>query len=87
MNQQILSSAFQKNLTISTYDTAARCRGYSATGGRVSKGGFLPIIVYFIASQEISATFKQHICDMPFNAVAVALKSRIAISRLRRAPG
>jgi hypothetical protein len=29
----------------------------------------------FIASQEISATFKQHICDMQFNVVAVALKS------------
>ena len=28
----------------------------------------------FIARQEISATFKQHICDMQFNAVAVALK-------------
>jgi hypothetical protein len=31
-----------------------------------------------IASQEISATSKQHICDMQFNAVA--LKSRIAIN-------
>jgi hypothetical protein len=30
---------------------------------------------HFIASQEISATFKQHICDMQFNVVAVALKS------------
>jgi len=29
----------------------------------------------FIARQEISATFKQHICDMQFNVVAVALKS------------
>ena len=29
----------------------------------------------FIASQEISATSKQHSCDMQFNAVAVALKS------------
>jgi hypothetical protein len=29
----------------------------------------------FIASQEISATVKQHICDMQFNVVAVALKS------------
>jgi hypothetical protein len=29
----------------------------------------------FIANQEISATFKQHICDMQFNVVAVALKS------------
>jgi hypothetical protein len=29
----------------------------------------------FIARQEIRATFKQHICDMQFNAVAVALKS------------
>ena len=28
-----------------------------------------------IASQEISATFKQHICEMQFNVVAVALKS------------
>jgi hypothetical protein len=28
-----------------------------------------------IASQEISAISKQHICDMQFNAVAVALKS------------
>ena len=28
-----------------------------------------------IASQEISATFKQHICDMQYNVVAVALKS------------
>ena len=28
-----------------------------------------------IASQEISVTIKQHICDMQFNAVAVALKS------------
>ena len=28
-----------------------------------------------IASQEISATFKQHICDMQFNVVAIALKS------------
>jgi len=27
----------------------------------------------FIASQEINAVFKQHICDMQFNAVAVAL--------------
>jgi hypothetical protein len=27
-----------------------------------------------IASQEISTTFKQHICDMQFNVVAVALK-------------
>ena len=51
----------------------------AATDGRVSKGGFLPIIVYFIASQEISATFKQHICDMQFNAVAVALKTQTAI--------
>ena len=32
-----------------------------------------------IAGQEISATFKQYICDMQFNAVAVALKSRIAM--------
>jgi len=32
-------------------------------------------VCVFIASQEISATFKQHICDMQFNAVAVALKS------------
>ena len=30
---------------------------------------------HIIASQEISATFKQHICDMQFNVVAVALKS------------
>jgi len=30
---------------------------------------------FIIASQEISATSKQHICDMQFNAVAVALKS------------
>jgi len=29
----------------------------------------------FIASQEISAAVKQHICDMQFNAVAVELKS------------
>ena len=29
----------------------------------------------FIARQEISATFNQHICDMQFNVVAVALKS------------
>ena len=29
----------------------------------------------FIARQEISATFKQHICDMQFNVVAAALKS------------
>jgi len=29
----------------------------------------------FIASQEIRATSKQHIYDMQFNAVAVALKS------------
>jgi hypothetical protein len=29
----------------------------------------------FIASQEINTTFKQHICDMQFNVVAVALKS------------
>ena len=29
----------------------------------------------FIARQESSATSKQHICDMQFNAVAVALKS------------
>jgi len=28
-----------------------------------------------IASQEISAAFKRHICDMQFNVVAVALKS------------
>ena len=28
---------------------------------------------HIIASQEISATFKQHICDMQFNVVAVAL--------------
>lgn len=32
-----------------------------------------------IAGQEISATFKQHICDMQCNAVAVALKSRLAM--------
>ena len=32
-------------------------------------------VVVFIASQEISAPSKQHICDMQFNAVAVALKS------------
>jgi hypothetical protein len=31
----------------------------------------------FIASQEISATSKQHICDMQFNAVAVALKVKL----------
>ena len=36
-------------------------------------------VCVFIASQEISATSKQHICDMQFNAVAVALKSWIAI--------
>ena len=36
---------------------------------------------HFIASQEIRATFKQHICDMQFNAVAVALKSWIAITK------
>ena len=35
---------------------------------------FIAVCV-FIASQEISATFKQHICDMQFNTVAVALKS------------
>ena len=34
-----------------------------------------PTSEFLIASQEISATFKQHICDMQFNAVAVALKS------------
>ena len=34
---------------------------------------------YIIASQEISAKSKQHIFDMQFNAVAVALKSWIAI--------
>ena len=32
-------------------------------------------LLIFVASQEISTTFKQHICDMQFNAVAVALKS------------
>jgi len=32
-------------------------------------------ILFIIASQEISATFKQHICEMQFNVVAVALKS------------
>ena len=31
--------------------------------------------LHSIASQEISATFKRHICDMQFNVVAVALKS------------
>ena len=36
-------------------------------------------VCVFIASQEISATSKQHIRDMQFNAVAVALKSWIAI--------
>jgi len=35
----------------------------------------LPQRGFFIASQKISATVKQHICDMQFNAVAVALKS------------
>ena len=35
--------------------------------------------VLFIARQKIRATWKQHICDMQFNAVAVALKSWIAI--------
>ena len=35
----------------------------------------LDLFLNFIASQEISATFKQHICDMQFNVVAVALKS------------
>jgi len=34
-----------------------------------------PMSEFLIASQEISATFKQHICDMQFNVVAVALKS------------
>ena len=34
-----------------------------------------PMKEFLIASQEISATFKQHICDMQFNVVAVALKS------------
>jgi hypothetical protein len=33
------------------------------------------LLLSFFASQEISATFKQHICAMQFNAVAVALKS------------
>ena len=33
----------------------------------------------FIASQEISATFKQHICDMQFAVVANKSKMRIAI--------
>ena len=33
----------------------------------------------FIASQEISATFKQHICDMQFADVACALKTQTAI--------
>ena len=37
-----------------------------------SESGILFQVI--IASQEISATFKQHICDMQFNAVAVALK-------------
>jgi hypothetical protein len=37
--------------------------------------GHLQRYMIFIASQEISATFKQHICDMQFNVVAVALKS------------
>ena len=36
---------------------------------------FLLQPIHFIASQEISATFKQHIGDMQFNVVAVALKS------------
>ena len=30
------------SFTLPAYDTAARCRGYSATSGRVSKGGFFP---------------------------------------------
>ena len=30
---------------------------------------------YFIASQEINAASKRHLCDMQFNDVAVALKS------------
>lgn len=36
-------------------------------------------MILLSAGQEISATFKQYICDMQFNAVAVALKSRIAM--------
>jgi hypothetical protein len=36
---------------------------------------FLLQHIHFIASQEISATFKQHIGDMQFNIVAVALKN------------
>ena len=32
-------------------------------------------IILIIASQEISATSKRHLCDMQFNDVAVALKS------------
>ena len=60
------------------------CRSREAAAMRASDGTFLfeirpePLskrLRSFIASQEISATFKQHICDMQFNAVAVALKS------------
>ena len=31
-----------------------------------------PMSEFLIARQEMSATFKQHICDMQFNVVAVA---------------
>ena len=60
------------------------CRSREAAAMRASDGTFLfeirpePLskrLRSFIANQEISATFKQHICDMQFNIVAVALKS------------
>jgi len=50
---------------------AGAAAGIAARDGKCS----FSWVCSFIASQEISATFKQHICDMQFNAVAVALKN------------
>ena len=45
--------------------------------GKISHPCLLLLVAQhaFIARKEIRATVKQHICDMQFNAVTVALKS------------
>ena len=57
---------------IISYHWIARSFGESAQALPVEKSSI-------IASQEISATFKQHICDMQFADVACALKTQTAI--------
>ncbi|CBK99844.1 hypothetical protein FP2_25290 [Faecalibacterium prausnitzii L2-6] len=54
---------------------AKRCGCWVPQPGQWHGEAVTERLILSIASREISATFKQHICDMQFNVVAVALKS------------